>query len=140
MPQGEIAPEPWASAMEKVGATSPRTGKPSMNALAELSGVHATTIQRVIYKRLGHRGADPETIQKLADALKVKPARVAKWIGQTWGAGEPYVPPKEADTLGPRARRAVDEMIRTLAELQKQLPKDKDEDDESKIFRAVTSR
>lgn len=115
MPQGEIAPEPWATAMEKVGAVSPRTGKPSMNKLAAMAEVHATTIQRIVYQRSNGRGADAETIEKLAKALKKSPATVAKWMGQSWYGHGPYIPPKVADKLSPRARKAVDEIIRAMA-------------------------
>ena len=126
MPQGDIVPDPWASAMERVGAISPRTGQPSMNALGELSGVHPTTIQRIAFhQRLGKRGVSAGIISKLAEALKVEPITVAEWVGQTWDGNTPYIPPKAAHTLGPRARKAVDEMIRSLAELQRKVDKDK---------------
>lgn len=115
MPQGEVAPEPWAGAMLAVGAVNPRTKKPSMAKLAAMSGVHATTVQRIVYGRAGGRGADADTIEKLAYALSKSPATVAKWVGQQWNGQGEYIPPKEANRLSPRSRRAVDEMIRTLA-------------------------
>lgn len=115
MPQGEVAPEPWASAMEAVGAVSSRTGKASINELARMSGVHATTIQRMIYKeRLGAQGATMNTIEKVAAALNQDPAIVAKWAGTPGKGNGRFIPPKEADLLSPRGRRLVAELIKTL--------------------------
>ncbi|PBC38556.1 hypothetical protein CJ179_38840 [Rhodococcus sp. ACS1] len=120
--------------MEDVGAISPRTKQASMNALAEISGVHATTIQRIVYGRaIGPRGVAKDTIEKLAEALNKKPSTIAKWVGQQWAADDPYVAPPEASILGPRQRKAVDEMIMALVELQKRVPvkgEGKEEDDD----------
>ncbi|MBM4707840.1 XRE family transcriptional regulator [Rhodococcus hoagii] len=120
LPRGQVAPEPWKSAMEKAGAISPKTKQASMNALARMCGVHSTTIQRIIDRRTGARGVEADTIQKIADALQEPPSVVAGWIGQVWGENEPYVPPKEADMLGPRERKALNEIIRSMAALQRE--------------------
>ncbi|MDE8648164.1 helix-turn-helix transcriptional regulator [Rhodococcus qingshengii] len=93
-----------------------------MRQLAEMSGIHATTIQRIVDKRVGPQGASPETIQRLANALQVRESEVAKWAGQNWNGNGPYVPPKEADLLGPRQRKALNEIIKAMAELQRAIP------------------
>lgn len=115
MPAGAAVPEPWASAMEQVGAVSPRTGVPSMSKLGQMSGIHPTTVQRIVFNRAGGQGPDAESIEKLAHALKKAPATVAAWCGQSWLGQGPYTPPKEANRLSPRSRRLIDEMIRHLA-------------------------
>jgi len=106
-------PEPWASAMDAVGAVSPQTGRPSLNALGQRAGVHTTTVSNLVQGRT--REPDLDTVTKLARALR-KPVRVvASWVGINWVEDRPYVPPKEADLLDAGDRELVDTLIRSLA-------------------------
>ena len=116
MPQGEIAPEPWRSAMEKVNAVNPHTGKASMNRLAEMSGVHPTTVQRVVYGKMGKRGASPETVRALATTLNKSPSTVARWLNQAWSDGKAWTPPETVNMLSRRQLKALDELINSMAE------------------------
>lgn len=109
-------PEPWATAMEAVGATNPQTGRASMNALGHRAGVHTTTVSHLIQGKT--QAPDLDTIAKLAQALR-KPTRVvASWVGIDWVENKPYVPPREADLLNQSERELIDRMIRTIAKLK----------------------
>ncbi|QOH59864.1 helix-turn-helix domain-containing protein [Rhodococcus rhodochrous] len=106
-------PEPWASAMEAVGAVSPQTGLPSLNALGQRAGVHTTTVSNLVQGKT--QAPDLDTVTKLARALR-KPVRVvAAWVGINWVENRPYTPPKEADLLDASERELVDNLIRSLA-------------------------
>nr|WP_296764220.1 helix-turn-helix transcriptional regulator [Rhodococcus sp. (in: high G+C Gram-positive bacteria)] len=121
MAQGDIAPDPWGAQMVKVGATSSRSGKASMRKLAEMSGVTPTTINRIIYGQAGRRGFEPATIRKLAEALNKSPATIARWAGQAWAEGTPWTAPEEVNLLSKRQLKALDEIIRSMAEDRKQV-------------------
>lgn len=109
-------PEPWASAMESVGATNPQTGRASLNALGHRAGVHTTTISHLVQGKT--QAPDLDTIVKLAQALR-KPTRVvASWVGIDWADNRPYVPPKEADLLNETERELINKLIRTIAKLK----------------------
>ncbi|MFF8876140.1 helix-turn-helix domain-containing protein, partial [Streptomyces massasporeus] len=105
-------PEPWASAMENVGAVSPQTGRASLNRLAEKAGVHATTISNLIKGRT--RLPDMETITQIATALKKRPQVVASWLNLSWDEPTPYEPPAEAMLMDPTERETVDRVIRAI--------------------------
>ncbi len=106
-------PEPWASAMEAVGAVNPQTGRASLNALSHRADVHTTTLSNLVQGRT--HSPDLETIKRIAQALR-KPTRVvANWVGINWVENKPYVPPKEADLLDQSERDTLDKLIRHMA-------------------------
>lgn len=113
-------PEPWAGAMEKVGAVSPQTGRASLNRLSEMAGVHTTTISNLVKGRT--RVPDLDTISSIANALRLQPRVVAGWLDVVWGENPPYEPPSEAALLDQRERDLVDEMIRVIARLKAPRP------------------
>lgn len=103
----------WDAALRSKGFVDPRTGEPSISALANKIGVGKTTISKM---RQGIGTPRQETIVKVADALRVTPTEIARWVGQSRALSSPYLPPPVADLLDERERRAVDELIRVLAE------------------------
>lgn len=106
------APEgPWVEPMIRAKATDPRNGRPSWNRLAELAGVGPSTITHMVR---GTKRTSPETIQRVADVLRVPAGEVSAWLGLTRRVGERYAPPPEADLLTPRQREAVNELIRAI--------------------------
>lgn len=112
MPTSNV-PEPWYSAMERVNIGNPRNGQPSIRALAERAGVAPETVRRMIR---GDGVADPEnTVPAVAEALRLSPVTVSKWVGQARTIREPYAPPGDANLLSRDERKAIDEMIRLLA-------------------------
>ncbi|WP_225728868.1 MULTISPECIES: helix-turn-helix transcriptional regulator [unclassified Nocardia] len=106
MPRKRAIPEPWASAMAAVGINS-------RNELADTAGVHPTTISRLIDNP--EHPSSIETVQAVADALKLDVRDVAHWSGIALELAEPYIPPPEAALLGREQRRLVTELIRALA-------------------------
>lgn len=107
------APEPWATAMIKAGATDPRNAqRPSMSRLGEMAGgIGPSTITGMIY---GERRTDVETIRRVADALRVKPELVSEWAGRARAVRKPYEPPDEADLLTDQQRKALNLLIRSI--------------------------
>lgn len=114
----ESLTEPWHSALLEAGFTGP-TGAPSLRRLAEAMDVHPSTVSRVI-RGTNARGARPDFVRKLAEALKRKPEVVAAWAGERWEAGlEAYSPPDGSETLTLRQREAADRMIRAFIEVNR---------------------
>lgn len=108
------APEPWASAMIQAGATDPRNkNRPSMRALAERAGADTSTVTALIF---GDRVTELQVIEQVAVALDVDVRLVTEWAGRSRNVTEPYIPPKGADLLNRRQRRAMDELIRSFTE------------------------
>jgi transcriptional regulator with XRE-family HTH domain len=108
------APEPWVSAMIQAGATDPRNkNRPSMRALAERAGVDTATVTGLVF---GDRETELQVIEQVATALGVDVALVTEWAGRSRSVTEPYAPPKEADLLNRRQRKALDELIRAFTE------------------------
>lgn len=107
------APEPWASAMKAAGAVDPRNGAPSMNTLAKMSNTHTSTITAMIFS---DKNTEQPVVDRVAEALGVDVRIVSQWAGRTRTVRDPYVPPVEADMLTARQRRAVSELIKSMAE------------------------
>lgn len=97
--------------MVRAKATDPRNGRPSWTRLAELAGVGTSTISNMVR---GTKRTSPDTIQKVADVLRVSAQDVSAWLGLSRPVGTRYEPPPEADLLTPRQREAVNELIRAI--------------------------
>lgn len=102
---------PWVAAMVKAKATDPRNGRPSWNRLAELAGVSTSTITLMVE---GRRNTSLKTVAKVADALRVPTAEVAKWLGREQEV-RPYEVPSEVELLTERQQKALTELIRAIA-------------------------
>lgn len=103
-------PEPWASAMIRAGVTDPRNDKrPSMNQLAQLTGVHTSTITSMVW---GERDTDQGTLDRVAEVLRIKPSLVAEWAGRARDEETPYEPPAVASLMTQDQRNIVDSVIR----------------------------
>lgn len=103
-------PEPWAAEMVNEGFKDPRTGEPSITALALESGIAVETVRRLLY---GIGVPSESTLSAVAKALDIPVPTVRKWAGRPAGERTPYSPPPEADQLNVRQRKAVDELIRS---------------------------
>lgn len=99
--------------MVKVGAVDPRNGMPSMSALGKMSKTHTSTITAMVFS---DRETDPAVVERVADALGIDVRTVSRWAGKSRTVLDPYIPPMEADMLSTRQRRAVSELIRSMAE------------------------
>lgn len=102
---GEL-PEPWDTAAEKAGVRQTYRG------IGEAAGLSHVTVRRLI----AQGRTSPATIGKVAEALGVDESTVYQWAGvpvSDWG---PWIPPREAHKLNPRAREALDELIRAITE------------------------
>ncbi|MBF6333374.1 helix-turn-helix domain-containing protein [Nocardia transvalensis] len=106
MPRTRHIPEPWASAMAAVNIRS-------RNELADIAGVHPTTVGRLIDDP-GHPSSI-DTIRAVAKALKLDVRDVAHWSGIALELDEPYTPPPEAALLNREQRNLVTDLIRALA-------------------------
>ncbi len=106
-------PEPWASALTDAGFVSP-WNTPSMNRLSEATGVHVSTISRII-KGQNLKGPTKDVVTTLADALGLPPRTLGGWIDAAWAELEPYEPPTVADFMTPEQRACVDQIIRAFA-------------------------
>ena len=112
-------PEPWASRMVECGFTDPRylDDRPSMTRLGERIGIHTTTISSAIH---GRRRASAATVSALVEALGPD---VAGWLGA--GQAAAWTPPAEAALLTDRQRKAVEELIRAMAEQRQESDHDR---------------
>lgn len=108
-------PEPWLTAMLEANLGDPRNGQPSFNALARKAGIASSTLWRIVDRQI--KDVRVDTIENLAEALNKKPDIVARWVGQAWeNVSDEYVPPREANLLTLRQRKAVDELIKSMTE------------------------
>ncbi|GAA1456541.1 hypothetical protein GCM10009619_05870 [Williamsia maris] len=106
-------PEPWATALTEAGFISP-WDTPSMNRLSEATGIHVSTISRIIKGR-NLKGPTYDVITKLAAALGKPPRELGKWIDAAWAELEPYNPPAVSALLTNEQRASVDMIIRAFA-------------------------
>lgn len=109
-------PEPWASAMVESGFVDGRvrTGpaRPSTRSLASASGVHATTIARMI---AGEVETDHQNVVRVAKALRLSPVTVSQWVGQARTERAPWEPPASVHQLTRREQSALSELINAMA-------------------------
>ena len=101
-------PEPWASRMVARGFVR-ADGTPNVSTLARRAGVAVETARRAV---LGIGHASPDTVARLVQELG---PQVHDWLGQEVELGS-YEPPREAALLTHRERRALDQLIRVMAE------------------------
>lgn len=106
-------PQHWAHAMESVGATDPRNGRPSMRRLAEMTDSSTSTISYMIH---GGRNTDAEIISRVAKELRLPLTTVYEWVGVSGVSGDSFMWPREVDQLSDRQRRAVRELIRSMVD------------------------
>lgn len=104
----QAVPEPWASRMVERGFVRP-DGAPNISLLARSAGVAVETARRAL---LGIGQASTETVERLVGQLGPE---VQQWLGLKVDLG-PYEPPREAALLTDRERRALDQLIRVMAE------------------------
>jgi len=107
-------PEPWASAMVKVGFTDPRYDdpRPSMSRLAEAAGLHTTTVSRMVRET---KQPDPENVAHVAKALRQDVREVSEWVRQAGTVAREYRVPAEVNLLTQREQDAISELIRAIA-------------------------
>ena len=103
---------PWAEAMEKAGVGDPRNGRPSWTQLAARAGVSVSAVTNMVN---GRTAAKPATVQRVADALGVRPEVVSGWLGAPRPVRGPYVPVEESALLSEQEREALDNLIRAIA-------------------------
>ena len=103
-------PSKWADLLVKAGYTDPRDRvTPSLNQLSKASGVHTTTISRLVLKGLGLSEAN---MTKIAEALSVPVSDLYEL--STGEKVEPLTLPKGTEKLSHREKEAVTEIIRSL--------------------------
>lgn len=107
----EFTPQ-WAKAFTDAGMVNPHTGEPSLQALSRATGLHPTTLSRIISGETTR--PKQSTVIAIAQALRLDIVTVGHWIGQEWETTQPYIPPQEAMQLTRRQRRAVTELIRAM--------------------------
>ena len=117
-------PEPWATALTDAGFISP-WDTPSMNRLSEATGIHVSTISRII-KGHNTKGPTKEVLTALAKALHKPVKEVGQWANAAWAELEPYTPPAVADLMTADQRSAVDSIIRAFATSNKAAQQDAD--------------
>lgn len=72
-----------------------------------------------IYRAGTHGIADELTLSAWSDLLKVPVTELREAAGVPAGQTGPYVPPAESGRLSQRARAALDELIRTIASMER---------------------
>lgn len=84
--------------------------------IAEVSGVSRGTIDNY---RNGTHPARPseEVLRAFHELLRIPMPELREAAGVQSGELDPYVPPAEANQLGMRQRRALDELIRAFVEV-----------------------
>ena len=103
-------PSKWADLLIKAGYTDPRDRvTPSLNQLSNASGVHTSTISRLVLKGLGLSEAN---MAKIAEALRVPVSDLYEL--STGEKVEPLTLPQGTEKLSHREKQAVTEIIRSL--------------------------
>lgn len=96
---GEL-PEALAAAAERAGI------RQAFRGIGEAAGISHVTVRRLI--------AEGRTSSATVRKLAVEPAEVYRWAGVELSEWGPWDPPLEAHRLSPRARDAIEELIRVL--------------------------
>jgi hypothetical protein len=103
-------PIKWADLLVKAGYTDPRDRvTPSLNQLSHASGVHTSTISRLVLKGLGLSDGN---MLKIAEALRVPVSDLYEL--STGEKVEPLTLPQGTEKLSHREKEAVTEIIRSL--------------------------
>lgn len=98
-------PEPWNTAAEKAGVRQTYRG------IDDKAGLSHVTVRRLISEGRTSRA----TVEKVALALNVDATKVYQWAEielSEWGPWRP----REAHKLNPRARAALEELIRAVTQ------------------------
>lgn len=105
--------EPWATALIKAGFVDGRGHgqNPSWTALGRASGIHTSTLTAMAS---GSRRTTAETVEAVAEALRVDVLEVSKWVGAARSEREPYRLPDGANLLTEQERKAVSQIITLL--------------------------
>lgn len=98
--------EPWSTAAEKAGVRQTYRG------IAERAGISHVTVRRLVVEGRTSQA----TVTKVADALGVDEATIYGWAGVDLSEWGPWIPPREAHKLNPRARAALEELIRAITQ------------------------
>lgn len=98
--------EPWSTAAERAGVRQTYRG------IAERAGISHVTVRRLV----AEGRTSQATVTKVADALGVDEATVYGWAGVDLSEWGPWIPPREAHKLNPRARAALEELIRAITQ------------------------
>ncbi|MBG9259414.1 helix-turn-helix domain-containing protein [Corynebacterium belfantii] len=111
----DAVPEPWASAFRRAGFVSPVTNEPSLRALQRDTGLHPSTVGRII--RGETRRPQITTVRTLAQVLDEDVATITKWVREALPF-EPqrWSPPEEAKLLTKAQRKSLNDMIKSMAE------------------------
>ena len=83
----------------------------SNRAIADTVGVAPETVNRIMRNE---GDPDLETLDKIAQALKIPVVKLREAAARPTGTQSAYVPPIEANLLDDRQRRALDELIRSV--------------------------
>lgn len=104
--------------MIRAGLTDPRYSdpRPSLNQLGLVSGVHTTTVSRMVH---GKGVPDPDNVARVAAALRRPVVEVSEWVRQARTEDQPYTPPSEVNLLSRREQDAINELIRAMAQSRK---------------------
>lgn len=113
---GLEVPEPWQSRMIELGYVNPRSGEASYRALSRETGLHQTTVSKLISGRADPRRVEPDTLRKIADALRVDVGKMMEWFNSGLSAEELeiYKPPPSSRMLTASERKMVDNLILSL--------------------------
>ncbi|AEX67264.1 helix-turn-helix domain-containing protein [Corynebacterium diphtheriae] len=111
----DAVPEPWASAFRRAGFVSPVTSEPSLRALQRDTGLHPSTVGRII--RGETRRPQIATMHTLAQVLDEDISTVTKWIREALPfKPQQWTPPEEAKLLTKAQRKSLNAMIKSMAE------------------------
>lgn len=83
----------------------------SFRALADKAELGTTTVTSLVY---GRRQSDEQTVQAVADALRLKVTTIRSWASQALGQEAPFELPPEANQLNQRQRQAILTVVRTM--------------------------
>lgn len=97
--------------MRDARAVDPRTGAPSITSLAGLSRVAVETVRKLVY---GIGAPRTETVERVAEALRLDIRVVSEWAGQHRAVAAPFTLPSEAALLDERERDVITELVRVM--------------------------
>lgn len=111
---GTSVPEPWYTLAQKNGMIDPGMGVPSIAAISRQTGISAMTVSRILRREYGVRGPSPALVKRFADAFRVDPSEVTKFLGIGELPPEPWQPPEAAGYLSDADGKLVTQLILRL--------------------------
>lgn len=105
-------PEHWRRAMDAKGI-------PSIRRLAERAGLSHPPVTNIVFG--DGLNAQPETLERIAKALEIPLEEVYSMAKHPVKYVEIWDPPAEANLLTLRQRKAIDELIRSMAEINQEI-------------------